>query len=417
MEHVDVLIIGAGPSGACAGSMLSRAGKKVLCLEKQHFPRFSIGESLLPHCMEFLQASGLLPTLENNAAAQAFQFKNGAAFLRKEQYTEFDFTRKSSVGPGTTFQVKRAAFDKLLADAAAAQGVEIRYGETVEAVSYPDNDSVVLDVRNEQGLLYQISANYLLDASGFGRVLPRLLNLEEPSDFPVRQANFCHIQDNITAANFDRNKILITVHSEFTDVWFWLIPFSDGTCSLGVVGKPERFNSKLTAAEILWQNVAQTSGLATLLSNAKQINDARTLTGYSANVKTLYGKRFALLGNAGEFLDPVFSSGVTIALRSAVNVVPLVLKELAGETVDWENEYSKPLRKGIDAFRVFVEAWYDGRFQDVIFSQKRQDNVTQMISSILAGYAWDLNNPYVAEPKRRMKVLSELCSESDIAAS
>ncbi|MDX3774790.1 NAD(P)/FAD-dependent oxidoreductase [Chromatiaceae bacterium AAb-1] len=417
MEHVDVVIIGAGPSGACAGAMLAKAGKNVLCLEKQHFPRFSIGESLLPHCMQFLAESGLLPAVEQAAAEHGFQFKNGAAFLRRSQHTEFDFTQKFSDGPGTTFQVKRAAFDKLLADAAAAQGMTIRYGDTVEAISYPDEQRVVLDVRDQQGQLYQVSAAYLLDASGFGRVLPRLLDLEYPSDFPVRQANFCHVQDNISDPAFDRNKILITVHSSKPDVWFWLIPFSDGTCSLGVVGRQERFDTTLSPAENLWQNIEQTEGLATLLANAKQINDARTLTGYSANVRTLYGRRFALLGNAGEFLDPVFSSGVTIALRSAVTAAPLVLKELAGQAVDWENEYSKPLRKGIDTFRVFVEAWYDERFQNVIFSQNRQDNVTRMISAILAGYAWDEKNPYVADPKRRMNVLSELCAEADTTVS
>lgn len=412
MEHVDVVIIGAGPSGACAGAMLTKAGKKVLCIEKQHFPRFSIGESLLPHCMQFLAEAGLVDALEQGAAEHGFQFKNGAAFLKRDQYTEFDFTQKFSDGPGTTFQVKRAAFDKLLADAAAEQGVEIRYGETVEAVSYPDKQTVVLDIRTEQGKQYQVSAAFLLDASGFGRTLPKLLDLEYPSDFPVRQANFCHIEDNISDPDFDRNKILITVHSSLPDIWFWLIPFSDGTCSLGVVGRQERFDASLSAAENLWKNIQQTEGLARLLANAKPINEARTLTGYSANVKSLYGKRFALLGNAGEFLDPVFSSGVTIALRSAATAAPLVLKELNGEAIDWENEYSKPLRKGIDTFRVFVEAWYDEQFQNIIFSKDRQENITRMISAILAGYAWDQNNPYVADPKRRMKVLSELCTES-----
>ena len=412
MEHVDVVIIGAGPSGACAGAMLTKAGKKVLCIEKQHFPRFSIGESLLPHCMQFLAEAGLVDALEQGAAEHGFQFKNGAAFLKRDQYTEFDFTQKFSDGPGTTFQVKRAAFDKLLADAAAEQGVEIRYGETVEAVSYPDEQTVVLDIRTEQGKQYQVSAAFLLDASGFGRTLPKLLDLEYPSDFPVRQANFCHIEDNISDPDFDRNKILITVHSSLPDIWFWLIPFSDGTCSLGVVGRQERFDANLSAAENLWKNIQQTEGLARLLANARPINEARTLTGYSANVKSLYGKRFALLGNAGEFLDPVFSSGVTIALRSAATAAPLVLKELNGEAVDWENEYSKPLRKGIDTFRVFVEAWYDEQFQNIIFSKDRQENITRMISAILAGYAWDQNNPYVADPKRRMKVLSELCTES-----
>ena len=140
---VDVAIIGAGPSGAIAASLLHQQGKRVLVLEKQHFPRFSIGESLLPCCMQFIEEAGMLEAL--NAAG--FQYKNGAAFHRNGTYTTFDFTDKFTPGPGTTFQVQRASFDKLLADTAQNQGVDIRYGETVEAIDLTENPR--LTVRNE----------------------------------------------------------------------------------------------------------------------------------------------------------------------------------------------------------------------------------------------------------------------------
>lgn len=412
MEHFDVVIIGAGPAGSCAGAMLVQAGKKVLCLEKQHFPRFSIGESLLPHCMEFLTMAGLEPALQQQAAQLGFQFKNGAAFAKNGHHTHFDFTDKFSPGPGTTFQVKRASFDKLLADTAQQQGLEIRYGVGVMAFDNSADDKAVLTVQDEQGQQSQISAAFVLDASGFGRVLPRLLDLEVPSSFPVRQACFCHIRDGITDADFDRNKILITVHDTQPDIWFWLIPFSDGSCSLGVVGKSEQFDTSLTAEQNLWRHVNETKSLQALLANATVLNQAQSLTGYSANVKQLAGKQYALLGNAGEFLDPVFSSGVTIALRSAATAVPLVLRQLANEQPDWQQEYSAPLRKGITTFRHFVEAWYDGRFQDIIFSNSRNSSITAMISAILAGYAWDEKNPYVAETLRRINVLREVCLDS-----
>lgn len=412
MEHFDVVIIGAGPAGSCAGAMLVQAGKKVLCLEKQHFPRFSIGESLLPHCMEFLTMAGLEPALQQQAAQLGFQFKNGAAFAKNGHHTHFDFTDKFSPGPGTTFQVKRASFDKLLADTAQQQGLEIRYGVGVMAFDNSADDKAVLTVQDEQGQQCQISAAFVLDASGFGRVLPRLLDLEVPSAFPVRQACFCHIRDGITDVDFDRNKILITVHDTQPDIWFWLIPFSDGSCSLGVVGKSEQFDASLSAEQNLWRHVNQTKSLQTLLANATALNQAQSLTGYSANVKQLAGKQYALLGNAGEFLDPVFSSGVTIALRSAATAVPLVLRQLANEQPDWQQEYSVPLRKGITTFRHFVEAWYDGRFQDIIFSNSRNSSITAMISAILAGYAWDEKNPYVAETLRRINVLREVCLDS-----
>jgi flavin-dependent dehydrogenase len=413
VERFDVVIIGAGPAGSCAGTMLTRAGKRVLCVEKQHFPRFSIGESLLPHCMEFLAEAGLEHALQQQAASLGFQFKNGAAFLKNGIKTHFNFTEKFSDGPGTTFQVKRASFDKLLADEAQKQGLQIRFGVSVVAMHSLDDAGAILTLHDAEGNETQLHANFVLDASGFGRVLPRLLDMEIPSDFPIRQASFCHIRDGITDASFDRNKILITVHDTFPDVWFWLIPFSDGSCSLGVVGQQKRFDIEKTATENLWQQVAQTADLATLLANATPLNDALQLTGYSANVRSLYGKNFALLGNAGEFLDPVFSSGVTIALRSAAAAVPLVLRQLQGDQPNWETEYSQPLRKGINTFRKFVEAWYDERFQDIIFSDKRHQSITGMISAILAGYAWDDKNPYVADTERRLNVLRQVCLDLD----
>ena len=312
-----------------AASLLHQQGKRVLVLEKQHFPRFSIGESLLPCCMQFIEEAGMLDAL--NAAG--FQHKNGAAFRRNGTYTTFDFTDKFTPGPGTTFQVQRASFDKLLADTAQSQGVDIRYGETVEAIDLTENPR--LTVRNEQGELYQINAQYVLDASGFGRVLPRLLNLESPSCLPPRSAIFTHVEDNISDASFDRNKILISVHPEHKDIWYWLIPFSNGRCSLGVVAEPqllERLQGSLE--QQLMSIVNEEPGLKALLANAKVVQECATLKGYSANVSRLATDKFALLGNAGEFLDPVFSSGVTIAMQSASMAAKCLTKQLNGETVD-----------------------------------------------------------------------------------
>lgn len=125
------------------------------------------------------------------------------------------------------------------------------------------------------------------------------------------------------------------------------------------------------------------------MRHAKFDTQVRTLVGYSANVKHLADRNYALLGNAGEFLDPVFSSGVTIALKSSSLAVPLVERVLQGQQVDWLEEYEKPLRRGIQVFRAYVESWYEGEFQDVVFSQNQNEGIRRMISSLLAGYAWD----------------------------
>lgn len=404
VEEVDVAIIGAGPSGSIAASLLHAQGKRVLVLEKQHFPRFSIGESLLPCCMQVIAEANMLDAV-NQAG---FQYKNGAAFRCGDQYTTFDFEDKFSQGPGTTFQVERAKFDKLLADEATKQGVEIRYGQSVESVDL--TNAPQLTVNREAGESYRVNAKFILDASGFGRVLPRLLELGKPSSLPTRTAVFNHIQDNITCSDFDRNKILISVNPQNQDIWYWLIPFSDGRCSIGVVAEPHLLGD-LTANldDVLLEMVSQEPGLKRLLANAELINECGILKGYSANVTTLANQKFALLGNAGEFLDPVFSSGVTIAMQSASLAAKALVKQLDGESINWQTEYAEPLMKGVDTFRTYVEAWYDCRFQEAIFYQQPDVTIKQMICSILAGYAWDQKNPFVSESKRRLNMVVELC--------
>ena len=406
-EHVEILIIGAGPAGSVAAGLLRQQGREVLMLEKEQFPRFSIGESLLPQSMQFIEQAGMLQAV----VEAGFQYKNGAAFARDGRHTQFDFRDKFSQGWGTTYQVQRADFDKVLADEAERFGATVRYRHEVLSVDV-EGEQPRVTVRSPEGETYAVQARFLLDASGFARILPRMLKLETPSRFPVRGAIFTHVRDNIApgSTGFDRNKILITVHPKHDDVWFWTIPFSNGRCSLGVVAETS-FLAQYEGSETerLKAIVGEDPGLSALLAGADWDTPARQIVGYSANVKSLWGKNYALLGNAGEFLDPVFSSGVTIAFKSASLASDCLQRVFAGETVDWEADYGRPLRAGVDTFRCFVEAWYAGGFQKIIFHPHQAPEIRRMICSILAGYAWDTGNPYVAE-HRRLLVLEELCS-------
>ena len=404
-QSCEVAVIGAGPAGAVAAALLKRQGIDVCVLEKQHFPRFVIGESLLPHCMEFIEEAGFLPAV---LAEASFQFKNGAAFTWGKRYVSFDFTDKFSPGPGTTYQVRRGVFDQILINEAAGQGVDVRFGHTV--TSFDNSGGMArLGVQPENGAAYEIQAHFVLDASGYGRVLPRLLDLETPSCLPVREAHFTHIDDNITAPDFDRNKILISTHPQYRDVWLWLIPFADGRSSIGVVGLPERFAGRGNSEAVLRRYAGEVPMLVRILDNAVWENDFpfRRIAGYSANVKTLCGRHFALLGNAAEFLDPVFSSGITIAMHSAKLAADLLARQLKGGAADWRREFVEPLMTGVDTFRTYVGGWYDGSFQDVIYAPQRNPEISRMISSILAGYAWDSANPFVEKSDRRLKALAE----------
>lgn len=405
MEYREVVVIGAGPAGAVAAALLKRQGHDVLMLERQQFPRFSIGESLLAHCLEFIEEAGMMPALQ----AAGFQTKNGAAFARGDQYTHFDFRDKFSPGPGTTFQVQRAHFDKVLADDAARQGVQVRYQQEVIAADFT-GDGPLLTVRGPQGQPSQVRARFVLDASGYGRVLARLLDLERPSSMPPRKAIFTHIEDRIDDAGFDRDKILISVHPEQRGIWYWLIPFSDGRSSFGVVGGQDLLSGPDEELMTTLRALADAApNLKRILRHAIWDTPANTIGGYAASVTRLHGPGYALLGNAAEFLDPVFSSGVTIALRSSKLAADALHRQLGGEAVDWQSAFADPLMVGVETFRAYVQGWYSGEFQDVVFFQNAQPEIRRMISSILAGYAWDTDNPFVASPQRRLRMLSELC--------
>ena len=406
MERRDVIVIGAGPAGSIAGALLRRRGWDVLVLEGQKFPRFSIGESLLSHCLDFVAEAGMIEAVE----AEGFQYKNGAAFIRGDDYGEFDFGDKYTLGRDFAYQVQRARFDQLLADEAARQGVEIRYEVRVTAV-HADSTAPSVHARDATGREYDVGARFILDASGFGRTLPRLLNLETPSDFPVRNAVFTHVEDRIPDGAFDRNKIQVVVHPRHHDVWYWLIPFPQGRCSLGCVARREFFDACPMPLDVRLRSlVGEEPFLSRLLVDAGWDTPVRELSGYAANVKSMHGPGYALLGNAAEFLDPVFSSGVTIAMRSASVAAQVLDRQLRGERVDWASEFETPMRKGIDTFRVYVRAWYDGRFQNIMFSKAEAPDIRRMICAILAGYAWDESNPFVAEPERRLEMLVKVVS-------
>lgn len=402
---VEVLVIGAGPAGSVAAALLCQQARQVVVLERERFPRFSIGESLLPQSMDYLEQAGMLRAVQE----AGFQLKNGAVFACGQQLTEVDFSDKYSAGWSTTYEVERDRFDQLLALEAERQGAEVYYGHDVVAVDM-SGPRPRATVKDSSGGEYLVEAEFILDASGFGRVLPRLLQLETPSKFPVRASVFTHVEDGIMSSEFDRNKIRITVHPANQAVWYWLIPFAGGRSSIGVVAEASflaRYAGDPTGR--LQALIGEDPSLSRLLEKASWDTPARQIIGYSANVKALWDRGFALLGNAGEFLDPIFSSGVTIAFKSASLAAAVLGRQLAGETVDWQQEFAVPLKRGVDTFRAFVESWYRGGFQRIIFHANPPREVRRMISAILAGYAWDQSNPYVRDTERRLVALEELC--------
>src|SRR5688572_13569267 len=402
-ETVDILVIGAGPSGTVAASILKNNGFNVKIIEKQTFPRFVIGESLLPRCMENLEYAGLLHAVEQGG----FQKKYGAKFVKDDIIADFDFSDQFTDGWTWTWQVQRATFDHLLAKETEKKGVPIDYASEVTDVIIHEDKTSTTTVKKEDGTTFQIKAKFIVDASGYGGVLPRLMDLHEPSSFSERSAFFCHMQDELRPQGTDGNRITIIAYSQ--EGWIWVIPFSDGTSFVGILGMPELVNIfEGTPDEQYSQWLANVPELKDRFKNSERKFEPRKIIGYAASVKKLYGDGFVLTGNSTEFLDPVFSSGVTLATESGAMAAKLITKELNGEEVNWEEEYSNYIKDGVDVFRTFVSTWYDGSLQKIIFTQESNTELKKQICSVLAGYVWDKKNPFVAKHARAVKALSNV---------
>ena len=401
-SDVDVLIIGAGPAGAVAAAVLHREGFKILVVEKQRFPRFVIGESLLPRVMNILKGAGLLEAVEK----QGFMKKTGAVFWKGSQTCDFDFSEQSGDGWAYTYQVTRADFDKTLADNVAEHGVEICYEHGVSAVRFEDLCAVVT-VEAPDKTVREIKAKFVLDCSGYGRVLPKLLDLDKPSTQAFRESLFTHVTGDQRPGGEGSGKIWVCIHPQ--GAWIWIIPFSNGKTSVGVVATPEFYQMfPGEADEQLRAILMSDPNAAGRLRKMEFVFPPRRIGGYSCSVKKFYGPRFALVGNATEFLDPVFSSGVTLAMESALRAAQVLTRELRGENPDWQKEYADHLLQGVNTFRIYVNAWYDGTLADIFFAPDRDRAVMRNICSVLAGYVWDKSNPYVTRAERALGVLGRL---------
>lgn len=406
-NSTDVLVIGAGPAGTVAASIVNKAGFKVQIVEKMKFPRFVIGESLLPRCMEALEEAGFLEAVN----AQQFQQKSGAKFVKDGKICDYEFSDQFTKGWETAFQVPRSAFDKTLADTVEKMGVPIRYETTVTGISFNGSDSITT-VKDKDGKESQIKARFIIDGSGFGRVIPRLFNMDKPSNLPSRKAVFTHTVDTRRSMADEPNRITIVVHKP--GVWIWIIPFVGNITSLGYVGFPEFFDQYSgTMEEQMRHLIADEPYLAKRFENVEFLFEPKSLQSWSGTTDRFFGDGFVLTGNVTEFLDPVFSSGVTLATVSSQIAGNLVVEKLNGRNIDWENEYMKPMMQGVDTFRSYVMAWYEGTLDTIFFADNQDPLIKSQICSVLAGYVWDLENPYVKNHASALQRLAALISFRD----
>src|SRR5450432_30802 len=389
IQHTDVLVIGAGPAGTVAASIVNKAGFHVRIVEKMKFPRFVIGESLLPRCMEALEEAGFLDAVKE----KKFQEKGGAKFVKNGMICDYQFADQFTRGWSWTWQVPRADFDKTLADTVEKMGVPVDYETTVTGIEFHGSDSVTT-VEDKEGNKSQIKVRFIIDGSGYGRVIPKLFKLDKPSNLPPRKALFTHTVDLRREMSDEPNRITIVVHQP--GVWVWIIPFSTGITSLGFVGDPSFFETYPgSTEEKLRVMIAAEPYLKERFKDIEFLFEPRVLESWSSTTDRFYGEGFVLTGNVTEFLDPIFSSGVTLATVSSQIAGKLVIEKLNGRIIDWENEYMKIMMQGVDTFRSYVMAWYDGTLDTIFFANNQNPQIKSQICSVLAGYVWDLENPYV----------------------
>lgn len=388
-EQVDVLVIGAGPAGTVAASIVANAGYKVKIVEKLKFPRFVIGESLLPRCMEALEEAGLLEAVK----AKGFQEKFGAKFVKDGRICDYQFSDQFTKGWSWTWQVPRAEFDTTLALECEKKGIPVEFESTVTAIEFNGSDSLTT-VEDKDGVAKQIAARFIIDGSGYGRVIPKLFNLDRPSNLPPRKTMFAHTVDTKRSMADEPNRITIIVHEY--GIWIWVIPFSNGVTSVGYVGDRSFFDKfEGTDEEKFRAMVESQPYLKERFENVELVFQPRILEAWSATTDKFFGDGFVLTGNVTEFLDPVFSSGVTLATVSSQIAANHVIKILKGETVDWKKDYQDVMMQGVNTFRSYVMAWYEGTLDTIFFAENQDPLVKSQICSVLAGYVWDLNNPFV----------------------
>ena len=395
----EVLVMGGGPAGSTAATLLSRLGRKVILLEKAHHPRFHIGESLLPMNLPLFERLGVLEKVRAMGV-----FKPGADFEADNErgYNTFEFKRAIGKSPPHAYQVWRQDFDKMLFDHARTNGADAREGHEVVAVEQVDSRRSVVEVRVEGGQSYRITAQYVMDATGRDTFLSSKKRLRRKNDEHQSAAIFGHFRGAEFRPGEDAGNISIY---RFEHGWMWMIPLPDGVMSIGAVCRPTYLKQrKGKPLDFLLDTLRNNEGVRKRIEHAELIGGEVRVTGnYSYDSTRMGGPGWVMIGDAFAFLDPVFSSGVYLAMsgaEQAVEVVDTALREPRLET-RLLRKLEKRQRAGMARFAFFIYR-FNSPIMDQMFRQPR--NIWQMEQGVISMLAGDLfDSPKVVSRLRAFK--------------
>ena len=384
---LDFAVAGGGPAGTSAAITLKQHGHSVVLFERETFPRFHIGESLLSTANEAFVKLGVAERM----AAASFPEKWGARLLTHDGQSGrgVDFASVTEVMRPQTYQVPRAEFDRILLERAREVGVDVREAHRVNSVDFTP-EAATIDVTGPNGDTKRIGVRALVDATGRFGLVAKKFNLRSDEPRLANVAVFSHYT-GVPRLEGDRpNDIRIIARAD--SGWFWLIPISQELMSVGVV-IPRNLLLQMPAAtneERLDMAIADTPVVADLMKNAKREWPVRVEKDFSYSASKYAGDRWILAGDAGSFLDPVFSTGVSIAMESGIEAADELHRAL--QRNDFSERafaaYSKRSRKRFESFRRFVIGFYTPQFRDLFFDPEPPETIFQAVVTVLAG-RWD----------------------------
>lgn len=394
----DVLVIGGGPAGATAAALLAQYGRDVVLLERDAAPRFKIGESLMPATWWIFERLGVIDRLEQSH----FVRKHGIQFFARDGRPgqPFYFFENDPRPASVTFQVIRSEFDALLLERACELGARVVRGANVKQVLFDGDRAVGARVEILEGDVYEISAKVVVDASGQSSAISRKFDLREIDPLLMNASVFAHFEGAQRDPGVDEGSTL-TMLTDNGQGWFWYIPLPDDRVSVGVVGKLDYLIRGRAAdpQQLLDEEIARCPALTPRLAGAHQITDAKVLKDFSYVSREIAGDGWVLAGDAWGFLDPIYSTGVYLALRGGAMGADSI--EDAFRHDDFSatrlGAHGPKMRHAINAMRNLVYAFYAPEFSFGRFL-KAFPHHRRTIVEILTGNVFDLDpEPFFAD--------------------